>query len=52
MYHLIQLILKKLPGLFEEDLIITELSCALLKIQIPFFTKKMKEASNNMKMIA
>lgn len=49
---LFQLILKKLPGLFEEDATITELSCALLKLQIPFFTKKMKESSNNMKMIA
>lgn len=40
-----------MPGLLEDDPTITELSCSLLKLQIPFFTKKMKESSNNMKMI-
>lgn len=44
-------ILKKLPGYFDNDERIVRKSSKLIKIQLPYFTKKKKNTAGNMKMI-
>jgi len=45
-------ILKKLPSYFENDEKMVRKSSKLIKIQLPYFTKKKKNTAGNMKMIS
>ena len=48
---MIQLIFKKIPSIMGEDPAINTLVYSLLKIQLPYLSKKTKESSNNTKMV-
>ena len=44
--------MKKLPSYFDNDEKLIKKSSKLIKIQLPFFTKKKKNTAGNMKMIS
>lgn len=44
--------MKKLPSYFDNDEVLTRKSSKLIKIQLPYFTKKKKNTAGNMKMIS